>query len=169
MRKTLIAHLIATFALLFLPVVGQADLARPTDRTILTVTGKIAHTNGPDKAEFDRKMLEALGVNRLRTTTPWTDGVVEFEGVLARDIMQAVGAKGTQIKATALNDYFSMLPMQDIHRYRVLLAFSMNGKLLTRRDKGPLWIMYPLDDHAELRERSVNSHLVWQLIHLEIQ
>ncbi len=163
MRKTAIACLMVTLALLLIPALAQADLAQPTNRVILTVTGNIENTNKPGKAEFDRKMLEALGVHRLRTTTPWTNGVIEFEGVLARDIMQAVGARGKQIKASALNDYFSLLPMQDVHRYRVLLAFSMDGKPLTRRDKGPLWIMYPLDDHAELRERPIQNHLVWQL------
>ncbi len=169
MRTLSLTHLITILALLLLPTVGQADLAQPTDSVILTVSGNIAHTNKPGKAEFDHTMLKALGVHQLRTTTPWTNEVIEFEGVLARDLMRAVGAKGQQIKATALNDYFSHLPMQDIHRYRVLLAFSMDGKSLTRRDKGPLWIIYPLDDHAELKERSIQNHLVWQLIKLEVQ
>jgi hypothetical protein len=53
---------------------------------------------------------EALGTTKLNTSTAWTAGEAKFEGVLARDLLQAVGAQGTEVVATALNDYVATIP-----------------------------------------------------------
>ncbi len=37
---------------------------------------------------------------------------------------------------------------------------SMNGQGLSSRDKGPLWIIYPLDDISELELVDKISHAV---------
>ena len=58
---------------------------------ILTVTGAIGRTNGPGRIEFDLDALERLGLSKLTTWTPWTEGEIEFEGVWARRLMEAVG------------------------------------------------------------------------------
>jgi hypothetical protein len=55
---------------------------------------------------------------------------VEFEGVRARRLMEAVGARGTEVEARALNDYIEVIPIDDFHRYDVLLAVRMNGQLM---------------------------------------
>ncbi len=60
-------------------------------------------------------MLNALGSHRVVTHTPWTDGAAVFTGVLARDVLDAVGAKGTSVLATALDDYASEIPIQDFY------------------------------------------------------
>ena len=54
----------------------------------------------------------------------------------------------------AANDYFVDIPTQDFRDYDAILAMEADGKQLSRRDKGPLWLMYPISDHAELRIRS---------------
>ena len=48
------------------------------------VSGKIASTNKGDAAQFDRPMLEALGMSGFETTTPWYPGPVRFDGVRVR-------------------------------------------------------------------------------------
>jgi|GEM_PF-25427 len=65
-----------------------ASLPLPTEKPILTITGRITVTNGPGVAEFDRPMLEALGTSGLETTTPWYNGAVRFEGVRMDRLMQ---------------------------------------------------------------------------------
>lgn len=46
-------------------------LPAPTDKKILTISGKIANTNDGDSAVYDRPMLEALGTSTIETSTPW--------------------------------------------------------------------------------------------------
>jgi len=62
------------------PRLRADELPRPEGPVILTVDGAITRTNGTGVAEFDRAMLEQLGLIRLRTWTPWNDGEAEFEG-----------------------------------------------------------------------------------------
>ncbi|MFO1055363.1 MAG: molybdopterin-dependent oxidoreductase [Dongiaceae bacterium] len=144
-------------------------LPPPSGPVILTVSGAIDRTNAPGRAEFDRAMLEALGVSQLTTSTDWTDGKPVFAGVLASKLLTAVGAHGSTAVATALNDYQITIPLDDLTRYPVLLALTMNGTQLTARDKGPVWVVYPRDDYAELRSPQINDRWIWQLRSLEIR
>lgn len=164
---------ILALALLFLaiavhPAPAIEPLSRPTGGVILTVTGDIGRTNAEGRAEFDRTMLKAIGTTELTTSTSWTDGRSVFEGVLARDVLRAVGAQGDTVTATALNDYSIEIPVSDFQKYRVLFALSMDGAELTVRDKGPIWIVYPRDDHPELRNQNVDSKWIWQLAKIDI-
>jgi hypothetical protein len=153
-----------------LPAARAAEpLARPTGPVVLTVTGAIARTNGPDGADFDQAMLEALGVEHITTTTNWTDGKAVFDGVPVSKVLQAVGATGTSVVASALDEYSIEIPIQHFTRYEVLLAMRMNGRPLPANDKGPLWIVYPRDDHPELRDPSNNAYWVWQLRTIKVR
>ena len=104
------------FLCLPLTALAADALPRPTGAVVLTVSGSIANTNVNSEARFDRAMLEKLGVRTLRTSTIWTTGIKTFEGVLVRDVMKAVGAKGTEVRAVALNDYAVTIPMADFDR-----------------------------------------------------
>ena len=167
MHKTL-----ASLWLLLLAWAGPAlaeSLPAPSGEVILTVRGAIDRKNSPDAALFDRAMLEALGLQTLRTSSPWTDGVVAFLGVPARAVLEAVGARGDKVIASALNDYKAEIPISDFKDYPVLFALKMDGRELTVRDRGPIWIVYPRDDHAELQNERVNSRWVWQLNGLTVE
>jgi hypothetical protein len=159
-----------------LALVGHGARARPSaalpsssGKVILTVTGAIGRTNAPDGAEFDRATLEGLGLRELTTWTPWTNGEPEFEGVLARHLMSALDARGSEVVCTALNDYVSTIPLEDFDSYDVLLATRMNGTRLRVRDKGPVWIVYPWSDHPELDDEVTRRKSVWQLNHLHVR
>jgi hypothetical protein len=151
------------------PVLAGEPLPQPSGRVILTISGAIENTNGDGDARFDRAMLERLGVTKVDTSTSWTDGVTRFEGVLARDLLKAVGASGDQVSARALNDYAIEIPFSDFESYDVLFAFRMDDVDLTPRDKGPLWIVYPRDGHPELRNQKVDAKWIWQLVKLDVQ
>ena len=159
-------------ALLMVPaaVAWAADpLPAPTGKTILLVKGNIAVTNSPEGAEFDRDMLYALGMTTVQTTTAWTDGVQTFEGVLLSAVLDRVGATGTTITATAINEYVAPIPFEEAAAYGVLLASKMNGTEMTVRDRGPLWVVYPRDSHAILSEPRFNDRWVWQLRELKVE
>ncbi len=148
---------------------GAQDLGLPEGRVILTISGRIDHTNGKGTAEFDRAMLEAMPATTIETMTPWTDAVARFEGPLARDLMKRVGARGSRVRATAINDYAVDIPMEDFERYPVILAMKMNGEILHTRTKGPLWVIYPWNDQAELRNETGYSRSIWQVNQLVIK
>jgi len=149
--------------------VQAADLASPKGPPILQVSGAIEQTNAEGAAVFDRRMLEGLGTITIRTSTPWHEGVVEFEGVLLKDVMSAVGATGTEVTATALNDYSSTLPISDFGKFDVILAMKKNGADMPIRDKGPLFIIYPYDSDPSLRNNDYYSRSVWQVKELRVR
>lgn len=146
--------------------VGRAwaqNLERPQGRVILTLSGRIGRTNGDGTAEFDRSMLEALPTAVIETMTPWTNGTMKFEGPLARDVMKRVGATGSLVKATAINDYSVEIPLSDFEAYPVILAMKMNGEALRTRSRGPLWVIYPWSEHSRLRTEEIYVRSIWQV------
>ncbi len=143
-------------------------LPQPSGPVVLEVTGNIRGTNGDGVARFDRRMLEALGSSKLKTSSAWTVGEPEFEGALARDLLDLVGAEGAAVTASALNDYVVTVPLEELRRYPVMLALKMNGEHLKIKDKGPIWIVYPRDQHKELQDSLTDKKWVWQLYKLHI-
>jgi hypothetical protein len=143
-------------------------LPRPTGEVILTISGNIRAANTPEGAEFDLAMLEKLGLTQLRTGTAWTSGPSLFEGVRARDVLALVGAEGQTIEATAINDYTITIPMSDLQAYDVLLALKMDGQYLQTKDKGPIWVVYPRDQHSELQDSQDDKKWIWQLSNLVV-
>ncbi len=161
---------------LILPMAAAASVvdqkhfqAEPVGPVILTISGNIEGAGASPVVRLDRAMLEALGTTTLKTTTVWTSGEVVFEGVLVRDVLQALGAQGHEVVATALNDYVATLPLEELYQYPVMLAFKMNGEYLQIRDKGPLWLVYPRDQFPELRNSMTDKKWVWQLRDLEVR
>jgi hypothetical protein len=150
-------------------LVGAASLPEPTEKPILTVTGKITFTNKEGAAQFDRAMLEALGAASFSTTTPWYKEAVKFEGVPLAKLMEAVGATGDRIVSIALNDYSAEMPMEDARKYGVLLALKRDGEYMTVRDKGPLFIIYPFDSNPDLKAQKYYSRSVWQVARIEVK
>lgn len=144
-------------------------LAAPTGAPILTIAGALARSTDGEQAVFDRAMLEALGTVTVETTTPWTEGVMRYEGVPLARVLAAVGAEGDHIIATALNAYTAEIPLADFADERVILALKENGAYLTPRNKGPLFIVYPYDASAEYHSERYFSRSVWQLTRIEVK
>jgi hypothetical protein len=148
---------------------AQGPLAAPKGKVVLVITGNVTNKNAETGAAFDMAMLEALPKATIMTTTPWTKGVRNFEGVSITTLMAAAGASGQTIKAVALNDYAFSFPAADAEKYKVIVAYAQDGKAMSVREKGPLWIIYPLDAHKEIRNIEYHSRMVWQLKELQIK
>ena len=147
----------------------QAKLPPPSQEIVLEVHGNISNANVDDAALLDMEILRGLPSVSLQTATAVTDGTPLFEGVLMRDLLTLVGAEGQTVTATAINDYVIDIPMEDFERFDVVLAFRMDGERLLPSDKGPLWIVYPRDQHHELQDLRYDYRWVWQLHRLDIQ
>jgi hypothetical protein len=167
--RKLALSLFAAVAVLASGFALAASLGQPAEKPILTVSGKIAVTNKDGVAQFDRAMLESIGMTSFTTSTPWYKEQVSFEGVPLAKVMQAVGANGQRLVAVALNDYSAELPMEDIAKYNVLLALKRNGEYMPVRDKGPLFIVYPFDSNPDLKNQKFYSRSVWQVARIEVR
>lgn len=147
---------------------AQDALPAPTGEVILTVTGEIGRTNAGKTATFDLAMLQALDPVTVTTSTIWTDGPQEFRGVSMARLMQEVGATGTMIAASALNDYTVQIPMTDAVEGGAVLAFEANGAELSVRDKGPLWVIYPYDSSKDYQSEVIYARSIWQVAKMDV-
>lgn len=144
-------------------------LPKPTGKILLTLSGHIKNTNEDGKAAFDLASLEKLGMVSFQTTSPWYDGRTTFEGVPLQKLMDYVGATGSVVKVTALNDYTTEIPLSDFKKYNVILALKTNGKYMRIRDKGPLFVVYPYDSIPELNNQIYYSRSAWQVNRMDIE
>ena len=127
-------------------------------------------SRGGETAELTLEDLRTMPQHAVTTTTEFTDGLVTFTGPLARDVLDHLGLNEVEtVRLTAINDYFIDVPTSDFTEYDVIMALDANGRQLSRRDKGPIWLMYPISDHDELADPRYNARLIWQLISVEAQ
>lgn len=169
-KELALRYLSAVFMLVAvaLSAEARANLPEPDGLVLLTISGQIKETNRGDRAEFDRGMLERLGMAELRTRTPWTEGEALFVGVPLARLLDMVTVKGSMVRATAANDYAVDIPVADLQDTAAFLAMSMDGKPLTLRDKGPLWIIFPWSQRPELDRSEMHGYAVWQLLTLHV-
>jgi len=165
-RRTLNTALLLAGLGLTAPVLA---LDAPTTRPILTVSGKIGVKNAGETARFDMKMIEALPQHSFTTSTPWFDKPVKFTGPLLADVLAAVKASGTTLSAVAINDYKINIPMSDVQKYKVIVARLLDDKPMPVREKGPLFVVFPFDSAAELRNSTYYERSIWQLKALDVQ
>lgn len=144
-------------------------LEKPTGDVILTVTGHVKNTNVERTAQFDAAMLGKLASRTGEMETPWTTGKVSFSGPLLRAILDEEGANGEKLSVKALNDYVVEVPMEDASALDTILATKMNGKVMSVRDKGPLFLIYPFDLNPDLYNEKYFSRSVWQIKEIEVQ
>jgi hypothetical protein len=129
-------------------------------------------SRGSDPAEIVQLTLADLASMPqvvLVTRNEFSDGPVSYRGPLVRDVLEHLALDEMEtLRFTAANDYFVDIPTSDFRRYNAILAMEADGEALSRRDKGPLWLMYPISDHFELQGDPVyNARLIWQVVRIE--
>lgn len=123
---------------------------------------------GSQTLELSLEQLEAMPQVSVATENEFSDGVVNYRGPLVRDVLALVGLERLEtVRFTAANDYFVDIPTKDFRDYDAILAMEANGERLSRREKGPLWLMYPISDHAALRDPIYLRRLIWQVVRIE--
>jgi hypothetical protein len=155
--------LAAAVGLMVAPSAWAENLAEPQGDVILTVSGAIANTNDDGLARLDMALLDGLPRHSFATSTIWTEGVDTYEGVLLSDLLAAVGATGTNVLAKALNDYEITFPIAEATAEGPLLAYRTNGKPMSVREKGPIWLIFPYDAVEAFRTEQTYARSIWQL------
>jgi hypothetical protein len=146
-----------------------AALEPAKGKVILTISGNVGEKNTANAAVFDMAMLQKLPQRSFTTMTPWDKQPIKFTGPLLRDVLAAAKATGSTIKAAALNDYQSSIPLDDAQKFDVILAHKMNDQDIPVKTKGPLFIVYPYDTKAELRSTVYYERSAWQLKSMAIE
>jgi hypothetical protein len=140
-----------------------------TGKVVLTLTGNLAQVNEGRSAVFDMALLEKLPPHSFTTKTPWYPQPRKFTGVLVSDLLAAVGAQGSVLRAEALNDYRVDIPVEELTRHGAIVAYLLDDKPMPVREKGPLVVIYPFDSRPELRTAVYYSRAIWQLRSLELK
>lgn len=158
---------VAALMLLTAPILA-GDLPALSGPVLLTVTGLDLATYPTGTAEFDLPMLQALGAEKITTTSIWTDGPHEFTGVPLQTLEQYLGITAPTLSLHALNDYAVQMPASEVEPGAPILAYMMDGAVMPVRDKGPLWLIYPYDSGARYRTDTFFSRSVWQLDRIDV-
>lgn len=146
-----------------------AEIPAPKAAVILTVSGKIANTNSANGVALDAAMLEALPAKTTIADTPWYPAKTRFEGPLGSALLDLVGATGTMLRVTALNDYVVEIPVSDFRKWPVILATKIDGKPISVREKGPIFVIYPFDQEPSLYNELYFGRSAWQLKTIEVR
>ena len=151
---------------------AKAIVCAPTkavaQETILEVSVSTAQMQS--QASYSLLDLDSIPQTTILTENDFIDGTKMFTGPLVRDLLQgATPETASQVILIAVNDYQVEVPIEDFFDYDVILATRMAGALLSVRDKGPIWVVYPMSEHPELRDNIYNSRLIWQLRRLEVE
>jgi len=127
-------------------------------------------TSGGDEVtiKLDLNALEALGSKEIVTSTIWTNGVHQFEGVPLTKLLEAFRLKGQRAKLTAINDYSVEIPLGGSINAKAIVAYRMDGQEMSRRAKGPLWLIYPFDQSSKFRTETVYARSIWQLNRIQV-
>lgn len=164
----LLFPLVALFGLTTARAETSPPLPLPKGEVILTIEGEITHRNTPTGYAFDLEMLQALGEVTFTTSSPWSLEPQTYRGTPLHLILEAAGVTGVQMSAVATNEYAVQVPVSDAVEGGPIVAWEREGKLMTLRDRGPLWLIYPFDDKPEYKVEVIYSRSIWQLHTLRV-
>ncbi|MFG6511372.1 molybdopterin-dependent oxidoreductase [Sulfitobacter sp. M23905] len=154
--KKIWGAVIAIFVLI-LPNFGLAQ-------TILSLT------TSKQSVDFTLEQLQTLPQTTVVTANDYVEPSAVFQGPLLRTVLEALEIdKDAELKMIALNDFTSTVPASDAFDYDVIMAVLRDGERMTVRNKGPIWVIYPMDDNPELRSDIYNDRLVWQLKEIAVE
>ena len=158
-------------SLLSLPLRSLPAAAAPGPALLALSGPRLGPPAEGGRFAFDLAALRQLPQRKFVTSTPWYNERSEFSGPLLRDLLKAAGAPATgdgTLRCTALNDYRVEIPLEDTRRFDVVVAHLLNGKPMSVREKGPLFVIYPFDDDPQLRTTTYFSRCIWQLKAIEL-
>jgi len=123
----------------------------------------VIETPDGTQTTYTPAQLEEFPTYTLTTTTPWRSEPARFEGPLLVDVLRAHGLDQLPaIMITAENDFMVEMESEVWNVTHVLMATRVNGKPLTRRERGPVLLVIDAADYE--REAAIGErHLVWMV------
>ena len=111
----------------------------------------------------DLAKLDALPQRTIVTATPWTTGETTFSGPELAALAKLGPGMALSADLHALNDYSASVPAQDWSEYHIILATRINREVPRVYQKGPFWLMYPLNEMPIPVSQVYISRMVWQV------
>ena len=153
--------------LLFVSVGLQAQQPK-----VLSVLGDIKQDGRQyHQLDFTLDELQALPQAEISTITPWTTESHHYQGVdLALWLNQLFDHRRIKtITLEALNNFSVTVDWSQIEPFTPVLAWQDNGKVMIRRDKGPLWLILPFDRVPKLQQADFLHFMAWQIRVIRVQ
>lgn len=158
------------FMRLALATMAALALAAPKPAAAEAVVLRVGSgSSGSGMHALTMSDLEAMPQVVFTTSTVWTDRAVEFSGPSVATVLRAIGVTGETVRATALNDYAVDIPVSALEDDAPIIATRIDGAHFPRREKGPLWIVYPYDSAERYQTETTYGRSIWQLRDLEVR
>lgn len=151
-----------------LPVMGNAtdpglDAPILLEVEVQSIAGELGEVT-----LFKLDDLKAFPVVSFETETIWTEGVQHFTGVSLASVVRYFDVTSGTMVLQAVNDYVVAIPVSDAVEGGPIIAYALNGAAMTRRNKGPLWVVFPYDSHPNYQTEEVFSQSIWQMVRITI-
>lgn len=149
--------------------IGSAQAQQPN---VLSVLGDIKLDGHQyHQLDFTLDELQALPQAEINTITPWTTESHRYRGVdLVLWFNQLFeNRRINSITLEALNNFSVTVDWSKIKSFTPVLAWQDNGKVMSRRDKGPLWLMLPFDRVPKLQQAEFLHFMAWQIRVIRVQ
>lgn len=148
--------------------VSDAAPAAPQDKPLVTLTGRIATTNGDGVLRLDRAAIDRLGLLAVDVDDPWAKQRVTLQGFRLRDLVDLARptAGATTLHVTALDDYQVDLNLADVRADGIFLATrNGQGAALPVEDGGPTRVVFT----ADLVSRFSPDMWIWNIETIEVR
>lgn len=178
--------LVAVLALLIILPAAAQEPDAPSGAVVLTVAGKISQSNRDafspvrDKfiafherefsraVEFDRAMLEEIGMEEAVIDFAAWEGPIRFQGPRLVEVLKQAGWNGkSRITTLALDGFGTKISNQDIRARDWILATRGNGKPFGIGQQGPLWLVYDPPGSRKATEKE-EAQWPWAIFLIEV-
>ncbi|KJJ99908.1 hypothetical protein UB43_13030 [Pseudomonas sp. 21] len=160
-------HFIGIFACLFIVMPAHSAPEPAAERTVLTIAVK----GQPQlQRHYSLSDLEALPQTERRSMLPDESRVYGWQGVRLSTLLAGFERGDAQrLRVEALNDYSALIPLSDLDAFDPILAYHRDGQALGIAERGPLFVIYPMVDHPELRTQVYFNRTVWQVSRITLE
>ena len=78
-------------------------------------------------------------------------------------------AEANTLKGKSLNDYPIEVSIADAREWPTIVAVKVDGKYISVRDKGPLWLVDLRRISAQFGNNKFNACWIWQIATIKVQ
>ena len=80
-----------------------------------------------------------------------------------------LGVTAGTLELQAVNDYVVEFAVAGAIDGGPIIAYERNGAVMSRREKGPLWVVFPYDSNPAYQTEEIFSKSVWQLVRIIVK